>query len=242
MEPELKIYDDAASVTQAFANHLAQWIKESQNPLFHVALSGGSTPKRLFRHLAERYKDAIEWNKVHFWWGDERMVSPDDDESNYKMTRELLFSRIDIPEDHIHRIRGEKDPPTESVRYADEIEFLVPEKETWPAFDLILLGMGDDGHTASIFPNQMELLHSLDVCEVATHPSSGQKRITLTGKVLNNAAKTAFLVTGENKADRLREIFTDPDKGRLLPAFHIHPEGELYWFVDQAAAGKLEKK
>ena len=242
MEPELKIYDDAASVTEAFAKHLAQWIEESENPFFHVALSGGSTPKLLFRHLAENYKDTIEWSKVHFWWGDERMVPADDDESNYKMTNELLFSHIDIPEGNVHRIRGEEDPPTESVRYGDEIESLVPEKETWPAFDLIILGMGDDGHTASIFPNQMELLHSLDVCEVATHPSSGQKRITLTGKVLNSAEKTAFLVTGENKADRLQEIFSDSDKGRLLPAFHIHPKGELYWFVDQAAAGKLEKK
>lgn len=241
MEPELKIYNDAASVTEAFAKNLAQWIKESRSPFFHVALSGGSTPKLLFKHLANNYKNVIEWSKAHFWWGDERMVPADDDESNYKMTNELLLSQINIPEGNIHRIRGEEDPPTESVRYGDEIESLVPEKETWPAFDLIILGLGDDGHTASIFPNQMELLHSLDVCEVATHPSSGQKRITLTGKVLNSAEKTAFLVTGENKADRLQEIFSDSDKGRLLPAYHIHPAGELYWFVDQAAAGKLEK-
>ena len=241
MEPELKIYDDAASVTDAFAIHLDQWIKESKSPFFHVALSGGSTPKLLFRHLAEKYKDTIDWSKVHFWWGDERMVPADDDESNYKMTNELLLSRVDIPEANIHRIHGEEDPSTESARYSDEIESLVPEKETWPAFDLIILGMGDDGHTASIFPNQMELLHSLDVCEVATHPSSGQKRITLTGKVLNSAEKTAFLVTGENKADRLQEIFSNSEKGRLLPAFHIHPAGELYWFVDKAATGKLKK-
>ena len=241
MEPELKIYDDAASVTDAFAIHLDQWIKESKSPFFHVALSGGSTPKLLFRHLAEKYKDTIDWSKVHFWWGDERMVPADDDESNYKMTNELLLSRVDIPEDNIHRVHGEEDPSTESARYSDEIESLVPEKETWPAFDLIILGMGDDGHTASIFPNQMELLHSLDVCEVATHPSSGQKRITLTGKVLNSAEKTAFLVTGENKADRLQEIFSNSEKGRLLPAFHIHPAGELYWFVDKAATGKLKK-
>ena len=241
MEPELKIYDDAASVTDAFAIHLDQWIKESKSPFFHVALSGGSTPKLLFRHLAEKYKDTIDWSKVHFWWGDERMVPADDDESNYKMTNELLLSQVDIPEDNIHRVHGEEDPSTESARYSDEIESLVPEKETWPAFDLIILGMGDDGHTASIFPNQMELLHSLDVCEVATHPSSGQKRITLTGKVLNSAEKTAFLVTGENKADRLQEIFSNSEKGRLLPAFHIHPAGELYWFVDKAATGKLKK-
>jgi 6-phosphogluconolactonase len=242
MEPEIKIYDNAAGVTKAFAKHLAQWIEESKTPLFHIALSGGNTPKLLFRYLADNYKNSIEWSKVHFWWGDERMVPPDDDESNYKMTNELLLSQIDIPEGNIHRIRGEEDPPTESVRYGDEIESLVPDKETWPAFDLIILGMGDDGHTASIFPNQMELLHSLDVCEVATHPSSGQKRITLTGKVLNSAKKTAFLVTGENKAKRLQEIFSGPNKGRLLPAFHIHPAGELFWFVDQAAAGKLEKE
>lgn len=241
MEPELKIYDGAASVTKAFAKKLAEWINESRSPFFHIALSGGSTPKLLFRHLAENYKDTIDWSKVHFWWGDERMVPVDDDESNYKMTNELLLSQINIPEGNIHRVHGEEDPPTESVRYGDEIEMLVPEKETWPVFNLIILGMGDDGHTSSIFPNQMELLHSLDVCEVSTHPSSGQKRITLTGKVLNSAEKTAFLVTGQNKAERLQEIFTDSDKGRLLPAFHIHPAGELFWFVDQAAAGKLEK-
>lgn len=240
MEPELKIYNDAASVTEAFAKHLAQWINESKSPFFHVALSGGSTPKLLFRHLAENYQNNIDWKKVHFWWGDERMVPADDDESNYKMTNELLLSKIDIPAVNIHRIHGESDPLTESGRYSDEIESNVPEKETWPVFDLIILGMGNDGHTASIFPNQMELLHSLDVCEVATHPVSGQKRISLTGKVLNNAERTVFLVTGENKADRLQEIFSVSDKGRLLPAFHIHPKGELYWFVDRAAAGKLE--
>lgn len=241
MKPELKIYDDPVSVTKAFAEQLSQWIGESKKTTYHIALSGGSTPKLLFRHLAENYKNKIDWGKVHFWWGDERMVPADDDESNYKMTNELLLSKIDIPAANIHRIHGESDPSEESVRYSDEIESNIPEKDTWPVFDLIILGMGDDGHTASIFPNQMELLHSLEVCEVAIQPMSGQRRITLTGKVLNSAERTVFLVTGENKVERLQEIFSNQDKGRALPAFHIHPAGELYWFVDKAAAGKLDK-
>ncbi|MBV6644026.1 MAG: 6-phosphogluconolactonase [Cyclobacteriaceae bacterium] len=206
------------------------------NASFTVALSGGSTPKILFDLLAAEFSEAIDWNNIHFYWGDERCVPPKHEESNYKMTEEHLFSKVSVPVGNIHRVLGENDPVDEAGRYGKLIRENLPSANSLPQFDLIILGMGSDGHTASIFPHEMSLLHSNKVCEVATHPDSGQKRVTLTGPVINNARNIAFLVTGESKKPKTTEIFGHKANYKTYPAAHIRPtRGDLHWFLDESA-------
>ena len=163
-------------------------------------------------------------------------VPPSNPESNFGVAKKLLFSKISIPEENIHRIKGENTPEEEALSYSAQIQENLPQQVGWPIFDLILLGMGDDGHTASIFPDQMNLLNSSHICEVAIQPQSGQKRVTLTGKAMNSASKVCFLVTGSNKAERMTEIWNNPEKANQLPASHIQPEnGDLEWYLDESA-------
>lgn len=226
------------AVAEAFADHLVAKTK-SKSPL-NVALSGGSTPKILFDLLAASHGQDIDWSGIHFYWGDERCVPPTDSDSNYKMTVDHLLSKVDFPEKNIHRVLGENDPFGEAVNYGKQIEANLPSVNGLPQFDLIILGMGGDGHTASIFPHEIELLDSDNTCEVATHPESGQKRITLTGKVINNAIEVCFLVTGAGKTEKIDEIFHQTGDWKSYPASYIQPEaGELIWFMDDAAAEKL---
>ena len=230
----LKSPEDLAT---KFADQLMEWVENHSGNTFHLAISGGKTPDLLFLALAKKYPDSLLWQKVHFWWVDERMVPPSDPESNFGIAQKLLFSHISIPEENIHRIKGENAPEDEALSYSSQIQENLPQQNGWPVFDLIMLGMGDDGHTASIFPDQIYLLNSEHICEVATQPQSGQKRVTLTGKAISHAMKVCFLVTGSNKAERLSEIWNNPEKANLLPAAHIHPEnGDLKWYLDELAA------
>jgi 6-phosphogluconolactonase len=230
----LKSPEDLAN---KFADQLMEWVEDHSENTFHLAISGGKTPDLLFLTLAKKYPDSLLWQKVNFWWVDERMVPPNDPESNFGVAQKLLFSQISIPEENVHRIKGENAPEVEALSYSAQIRKNIPQSNGWPVFDLILLGMGDDGHTASIFPDQMHLLDSERVCEVGTQPQSGQKRVTLTGRAISHAKKVCFLVTGSNKAERLSEIWNNPDKANLLPAAHIHPEnGDLEWYLDEPAA------
>jgi 6-phosphogluconolactonase len=235
---ELKIFKDKQEVAQNFTEFLTGLIASTEEDI-HIALSGGSTPKIVFKELAGNTM-GIDWSQVHFYWGYERCVPPTDAESNYGMTAELLLSKIEIPGENIHRIQGENDPEQEARRYG---ELLVKELQTYngvPQFDLVILGMGDDGHTASIFPYQMHLWESAKNCEVAKHPGSGQKRITITGSVINTASVVAFLVTGAGKAPKVREIIQKEGDYKAYPASLVEPEsGELYWFLDKDAAKEL---
>ena len=229
-----KSSDDLAN---AFAKQLVEWIKESPEKSFHVALSGGKTPSLLFSILAEKYNDAAIWKDVHFWWGDERMVPPEDSESNFGVVNNLFFLKIGITSDHIHRIKGESEAEKESANYGIEIKRDIPDSNGWPTFDLIILGLGDDGHTASIFPGKLKLLNSELITEIALHPQTGQQRITLTGKVLNNAKKVAFLVSGSSKSRIFNEIIHESPAASRYPASFIRPEKELHWFIDEACIG-----
>lgn len=224
--------------SQAVAETFASWLAARIVPgkAFHLALSGGSTPKILFALLAEHYQDRISWSDLHLWWGDERCVPPDHEDSNYLMTRELLIDQVGIPSENVHRVLGEAEPNGEAVRYGEEIEATLPQKAGLPAFDLIMLGMGSDGHTASIFPHQMELMLSPETCVVATHPESGQIRVSLSGPIINNADAVAFLVTGTSKTDKVAAIFSGSEASKIYPAAHISPRGELFWFLDEAAS------
>lgn len=248
------VYKDGNELAEKFSEVLMKKISSSllsdkshglRNPegeksRFDIAISGGSTPQIVFSALAAKFEDSPLWEKTHFWWVDERMVPPDHPESNFGVANRLLFSKIRIPDKNIHRIKGENEPYQEAKSYSQQIMAEVPAYSLRPVFDLIILGLGDDGHTASIFPDQMELLNSELICAVAHHPVTGQARVTLTGKQINQALAVNFLVTGSNKAERLSEIALKGEKAKLLPASYIHPEnGELIWYCDAAAVKML---
>ncbi len=224
------------------ADHLAMDFLNSANlaaefkcPI-NMALSGGSTPALFFQKLAfVPHRKNISWQHVHFFWVDERCVPPDDPDSNYGMTQKHLFDHISFPNENIHRIFGENDPEVEAKRYAKEIIQFVPQNfRNLPQFDWILLGLGSDGHTASIFPGSDVLEDRKNICAVATHPNTGQKRITLTLPVINHAKRVSFLVTGENKASVVAKILTGESKSS--PAAFVRPvNGIVEWYLDQAS-------
>lgn len=233
------VYDTKEGVAKVFLKYFTPFI--ASRPSVHIALSGGSTPKIVFDELAKNYATAVDWKKVHLYWGDERCVPPTDQESNYKMTVDHLLSKIDIPESNVHRIKGEREPQAEAERYGKVLQDELPKSvEGVPQFDLVILGMGDDGHTASIFPHEIDLWHSEANCVVAVHPDSGQKRVSITGKIINSAEAVVFLVTGQNKAEKVKEIITQSGDFETYPASLVAPSSDnLHWFLDAGAAKDL---
>jgi 6-phosphogluconolactonase len=203
----------------------------------YIALSGGSTPQIMFEIIAREYQSSLDWNKLHFFWVDERCVPFDHAESNAGAACRILFDKVAIPAENLHVIHGGDDPMNEVVRYTGEILAYVPCVHNLPVFDLILLGMGNDGHTASIFPGQMDLFETSAICSVSQHPQTLQKRITLTGKVINNASEIVFLVTGSTKADKVKSIIHNDSEATMYPANKINPvNGTLSWYLDKEAS------
>lgn len=203
----------------------------SKDNIFNLAISGGSTPKLLFELLAKNYADKIAWKNVKIFWVDERCVPPTNNESNFKMTNEAMLKDILIPQENIFRMKGENNPTNEAKRYQQVLNDNLPLKNGKPYFDLILLGMGDDGHTASIFPDNLALLDEENTTAVATHPTSGQQRITLTGSVIRNAENIAFLITGESKMETLQQIINENKPfAEGYPTYHIlkNTKAEIY--------------
>lgn len=239
MNEKIKIFrskQDLAEVVKQELIHLLE-SQTSIPPLFNLALAGGSTPRVVYERWAT-IQDKRLWSKVHFFWGDERCVPPEHPESNYKMAYDALLSKIPLDEKQIHRIRGEESPETEAQRYSSEIRDHLPAANNLPQFDWILLGVGGDGHTASLFPNSQALNEQKALCIVAQHPQTGQNRISLTLPLINNAKRVTFLVTGEDKAEIIREIIKD--KSSHYPAARVKPlSGVLQWHLDEEAAGKL---
>jgi 6-phosphogluconolactonase len=182
LKPLFKIFHTPSELAEAFAAELTGSINDTikKGSPFMLAVSGGNTPKLLYSILAEKYSLAVNWKNVHFFWVDERCVPPVNTQSNYGMTKQILFDKINIPERNIHRIRGEDDAAEEAARYTLEILSHTRSKKRLPVFDHIILGMGEDGHTASIFPGNLALVESEKICETAVNPISGQKRITMT--------------------------------------------------------------
>jgi 6-phosphogluconolactonase len=179
----------------------------------------------------------MDWQRLHFFWVDERCVAPDNPESNYGNTKKTLFDKVNLPEANIHRIRGEHNPEDEALRYAAEIGKHVPLVDGIPQFDILLLGMGDDGHTASIFPPSIALFNSHARVVATKNPYNGQNRITLTGLLINHAAQIRFLVTGAGKARVLYEVFSREPGFEKYPAALVQPtKGKLDWVLDKDAA------
>jgi 6-phosphogluconolactonase len=238
----VKIFSSPYVLAEKFAEELITKIKESADNKkpFTIALSGGSTPELLFTVLADHYSGSVPWQAVHFFWGDERCVPADSPESNFGMTKKKLLDEIEIPLENIHRIAGENIPEEEASRYSCEISCFTGARDNFPRFDMVILGLGEDGHVASIFPDNRELIVSEKICAVAVHPVTKQKRVTITGRVINNADSVVFLVTGRKKAVMVDKILNKRASYLSFPASAIYPvHGELRWLIDGEAAGLL---
>ena len=239
---ETKIFDNLNDLNKDFSLWFKKLLTKKGN--LTIALSGGNTPKSLFKYMATNHAEDIDWTKIKFFWSDERCVWPDDDDSNYKMAKENLFDLVSVPAENIFRIRGENDPYKEARSYE---ELLLNELEMvngTPQFDLVMLGMGEDGHTASIFPHEMNLWNSSNMCVVASHPKTRQRRISLSGQTINGAKNVAFLVTGAPKNKIVQAVIEDNEKAHdKYPAAKVQPvSGNLIWFLDEYAGRLLKKK
>lgn len=208
---------------------------------FRLVLSGGSTPKRLYEVLAgDPFRSRLSWNRVHFFWGDERCVDLDHPDSNYRMAREAFLEKLNVPKANIHRMHGEASNSDVSAReYEGKIRehFGLEADSPPPSFDLVLLGMGADGHTASLFPGTQALMETSRWVVANRVQKIGAHRLTLTPVILNKAAWVIFLVVGSDKAKTLAEVLEGPFEPKRLPSQLIHPPGgRLLWLLDKSAA------
>jgi 6-phosphogluconolactonase len=242
---EIKVFPTLEEMSLQAASRLARLANQrvAENKLFTVALSGGSTPRRLYEKLgAAPLADRIPWTRTHLFQVDERCVPPDHVESNYRMIRETLLSQGAVPESNFHRMAAELDDRDEAARqYAEEIgRVLRPKPNEWPRLDLVFLGMGSDGHTASLFPGS----DALDVRILWVVPNYVEKfkayRLTLTLPVLNAAASIIFLVAGADKAETVRQVLDASGEPDRFPAQRIRPaNGQVSWYLEEAAAALL---
>jgi 6-phosphogluconolactonase len=244
--PDVHIFETETDLFAAAAKTFVETMRLvlATRRSFTVALSGGSTPRGLYDRLAAPpLKDDLPWSQVEWYWGDERSVGPDDPESNYRLARESLLDRIAVDASHVHRLRGEADRLSTAAReYQDRLakQFMIPVDGPPPSLDLVLLGMGSDGHTASLFPFTKALDDRKKWVTANDVPQLDTKRLTLTYPTLNAAGCVLFLVTGAGKAKILREVLEGPPDPRRLPSQAIRPErGKLLWYVDRAAANLL---
>ncbi|MDQ2768399.1 MAG: 6-phosphogluconolactonase [Gemmatimonadota bacterium] len=217
---------------------------------FVVALSGGSTPRRMYELLALQPRARrVNWSRVHVVWGDERCVPPDNADSNFRMAHEALLDHVPIPATNVHRVHGEDDPVAAAASYESTLRTLFETQNGPPAsapgknIDLALLGLGDNGHTASIFPESAAASEQSRWVMAEYVPVVSMWRVTLTAPILNAAAEVLFLVAGGDKADVLQRVLEGPRVSRELPAQLIAPApGRIHWLADDAAAAKLAKR
>jgi len=236
----LFIYKDARETTTALADWIILLIKKTLEvkDCFTIALSGGETPKKLYQIVAsDAYREKINWSRLHIFWGDERFVPFSDDSNNAKMAFDNLLSKVNIPSEQVHTIWTDVTPEESAKQYENLLHKYFDDRQT--TFDLVLLGMGDDGHTLSLFPDNEVLNDTTSWVSAVTSKEKGE-RITLMPSVVNKSSAIAFLITGENKAKILQEVLESQQHN--YPAQLIQPvNGELYWFIDDEAAKYIKK-
>lgn len=242
----IAIYPDIDVISQQAAQYVVRIATESiaTHGRFTIALSGGTTPRKLYGLLGtEPYLSQIDWILVHIFWSDERCVPPDNEESNYHLAHEVLLSKIPIPAPQVHRMPAEmSNRNTASQEYADEMRRVFGTNDI-PNFDLIQLGMGPEGHTASLFPHQASLHEQQRLVMPVSVPKPPPDRLTFTPPLLNAARNVLFLLTGSDKADALHAVLENPYNPDEYPAQIVRPsDGEVTWMVDTAAAEKLQIK
>jgi 6-phosphogluconolactonase len=242
------IAPDAGALAQMVARHIVDVAAESvaKRGRFTFALAGGSTPRAAYAQIARaEYRDCIDWTRTEIFWSDERCVPPDHPDSNYRMAQETLLEYVPIMPQHIHRVPCERSPQEAAASYAQALDEVFADRPTgsMPRFDLIMLGMGDDGHTASLFPGT-PAVHETARPVVAHYVDALDAwRVTFTPAVINAAAHVAFVVSGEDKAARLRDVWHGPYQPDVWPAQVVRPiDGRLLWLVDQPAAARLDER
>ena len=233
---DINIYKTSDELAEKLSDHIINKYLDKS-----IALSGESTPLKLFRALSKKL-DNIE-NEIKFYWVDERCVPPESDDSNYKMAKTFLFCSNNIKKRNIYRIKGENNPADELISYSKTLRKNLELVNNLPSFDLVILGLGDDGHTASIFPHELEKFKDSTDCILATHPSSGQNRISLSEKIINNSKEIIFHVTGSGKKYVVDNIINKRGEYIKYPASHIksNPDGKMSWYLDFDAAENLTK-
>jgi len=237
----IRVFDDLESISQAAAELFTDVAQQaiSVHERFSVALSGGHTPHRLYEILATHpFQNQIQWQSVHFFWGDERCVPPTDPRSNFRMAHETLLTNVPIPIANIHPVCNDLSPADSAVHYEAQLRIFFGKQP--PAFDLILLGLGDNAHTASLFPHTSVLNETERWVAEVYIPESEMARVTLTAPIINQASQVVFLVCGADKAPALRNVLEGTYQPHELPAQLIRPNGaHPTWLVDKAAAHKL---
>lgn len=242
---DVRVYPDLDSLNRVAADELAGLIPETvrESGRFNLVVAGGNTPRSLYRLLGEDYRDRIPWPQIHLFWGDERYLPPEDRLSNFRMVQEELIEKVPLSPENVHPMPTHFATPEEAA-HAYEVtlrEHFPDLQDSWPAFDLVLLGMGGDGHTASLFPGSPALQEKNRWVVAVEAPAKPPQRLTLTLPVLSRARTTYFLVSGAEKNEVVREIFEDPMQAtRVYPAAMVNPEGSLIWFLDRAAYGGQE--
>lgn len=235
---ELFVFDTPADVAKALAELFIRFGQQAieTRGRFCVALAGGRTPKATYELLAKQpYASAFDWKKVEIFFGDERCVPPDSAQSNYKMANDAFLSAVGIPDENVHRMRGEVDPEEAALMYREDVVNTLGNE---PRLDLVILGMGPDGHTASLFPGTDPLDGDEMLVRAVYSTSQQQWRITLTPRVINNARTVAFAAEGTEKTWILKQVREGPYEPAKLPSQIIAPrDGRLVWLVDRAAAG-----
>ncbi|BCL80413.1 6-phosphogluconolactonase [Ktedonobacteria bacterium brp13] len=239
------IFSDIDKLSRSAADYIVRVAHESvaDHGVFTIALSGGSTPKKLYGILAnEPYRSQLDWNKIEIFWCDERCVPPDDAESNYHLADEFLFSKLSIPASHIHRAPADaEDRDAASLAYTQEMR-RVFHTDGIPRFDLIQLGMGPEAHTASLFPHQASLHERERLVMPVSVPKPPPARLTFTLPLLNAAQHILFLLTGSEKDAALAEVLEGAENGEEYPAQNIRPsQGKVTWMIDTGAAKLLKK-
>jgi 6-phosphogluconolactonase len=240
--PDLRIFPDRPALFQAAEQEFVRLARAAiqSNGRFTVALAGGSTPKGLYSLLATN--TAVAWDKVYFFFGDERHVPPDDPESNYRMAREAMLSKLPLPAGNVFRVPAEDPDAGHAAESYEQTlrQFFQTPAGKFPRFDLILLGMGPDGHTASLFPGGKALQETSRRVVADWVEKFKTHRITFTLPVLNNAAVVMFLVSGEDKAQALKEVLEGSQPAEMFPSKLVRPtNGKLIWLIDQSAASAL---
>lgn len=245
MKREIRVFSDSETLSRAaatiFSEQAAAAIAKRGRIL--VALNGGSTPARIFQMLAADYREQVDWSRVHIFWGDERCVPAHDPGSSYGQAQELMLSRVPIPDSSIHRVKGELEPNSAAEEYARLLKDFADAGLDWPRFDLVYLGMGEDGHTASLFPGSRVEEGEPVIPVTAHYQDRPANRVTLTPAVFNSARMVVFMATGEKKANTFAEVLSDRYNPAQYPAQRIHPkDGVLIWLVDKQAASRLPEE
>ena len=222
MIPDNDRYASPVQASQALIAHLLEAMDREPERSFTIALSGGTTPATLFEVWANEYAACTPWHRIYFYWVDERCVPPADAQSNFGLANRLLFGKAGIPSAHYCRIRGEGVPEEEVAHYASIVKATVPTVDGVPVFDFVLLGIGEDGHTSSLFPDRPDLLTAAEPYAVSVHPDNGTVRIGMTGFPLVKALHTCFLVAGANKGSILKQVLDGRNVGKYPAAYVWH--------------------